>query len=202
MPEIGAQGGDHPHRAGSRQAGEKFDKQSPVVGTDARNREQFLQLIDDEHQLGVLEGEQTARLTPRFGQTAERVGEQIARIADRGPQMRREPLQRPAPERSARADRRPVPTARVSAFCQAEEDVGALALGRNTARRRNAAPLMRCGFISLGTTPAFTSDDLPEPLAPDTNRKARPARALAASCSIAFVTAASRPKKIGACSNS
>ena len=33
-------------------------------------------------------------------------------------------------------------------------------------------PLMRCGFISRGTTPAFTSDDLPEPLAPDTNRKA------------------------------
>ena len=61
---------------------------------------------------------------------------------------------------------------------------------------------MRCGFINRGTTPAFTSDDLPEPLAPDTNRNACPERALAASCSVAFITAASRPKKIGACSNS
>jgi hypothetical protein len=27
---------------------------------------------------------------------------------------------------------------------------------------------MRCGFINRGTMPAFTSDDLPDPLAPNT----------------------------------
>ena len=61
---------------------------------------------------------------------------------------------------------------------------------------------MRCGFIKRGMMPAFASDDLPEPLAPETSKKARPPRALAASSSVAFITAASRPKKIGACSNS
>ena len=76
------------------------------------------------------------------------------------------------------------------------------AVERNRARRRKAMPLMRCGFVKRGTMPAFTRDDLPEPLAPDTNRKARPERALIASCSVAFITAPSRPKKIGACSNS
>ena len=53
MPEIGAQRGDHPHRPRARQAGEQLNEQPPVLGADARNREQFLQLIDDEDQLGA-----------------------------------------------------------------------------------------------------------------------------------------------------
>jgi hypothetical protein len=53
---------------------------------------------------------------------------------------------------------------------------------------------MRCGFVSRGTIPALTSEDFPDPLAPDTKRKAQPERALAASCSVAFMIAAFRPK--------
>jgi len=61
---------------------------------------------------------------------------------------------------------------------------------------------MRRGTNSLGTTPAFTSEDLPEPLLPNTRRKGDPAAALPVSCSIALASASSWPKKIGACSNS
>jgi hypothetical protein len=61
---------------------------------------------------------------------------------------------------------------------------------------------MRLGTNSFGTIPAFTSDDLPEPLAPKIRRKGAPASAFEIRCTMARDSASSWPKKIGASSNS
>ena len=57
-------------------------------------------------------------------------------------------------------------------------------------------------LIKCGTKAALTSDDLPDPLEPDMIKKAVPSRARLVNRSAAVATTASRPKKIGACSNS
>ena len=80
VPEIRAQGGDHPHRARARQADEKLYEQPPVLANSC-DREQLLQLIDDQDELGVLEGKQAAVLAVGLRQMPERVGEQKARLA-------------------------------------------------------------------------------------------------------------------------
>lgn len=67
--------------------------------------------------------------------------------------------------------------------------------------RHRSTPGTTPGRVSRGTRPARTSDDLPEPLAPITNRTGRPpSRAPAArSSSLACSTARWRPKKTRLC---
>ena len=61
VPKIRAQSADNPYRARARQPAEKLNEQLPVFDTDGRRREQFLQLIDDEDQLGFFESQETTR---------------------------------------------------------------------------------------------------------------------------------------------
>ena len=58
------------------------------------------------------------------------------------------------------------------------------------------------GWVNSGSTPARTSELLPEPLAPTTNTNGRSARACACKASNTSPIARVRPWKIGACSNS
>ena len=116
MPESARMVAIDPHRPRARQAGEQSDKQPPVLGADSRNREQFLELIDDKNELGVLEGEEPARLTLGLGQTRR------ARWRTENPARYRANASRaglhPARARSTRPVRRPAQPARVSAFAK------------------------------------------------------------------------------------
>ena len=47
-------------------------------------------------------------------------------------------------------------------------------VGRNTARRQKVMPSMTPGLVSIGSTPARTTDDLPPPLMPRINTSERP----------------------------
>jgi hypothetical protein len=83
---------------------------------------------------------------------------------------------------------------------EADEQVAATSLGRNTARRQWPTPSMTPGWVSIGSTPARASEDLPPPLMPSTSTKARPPAAWRRSRSSTSPIALVRPKKIGACS--
>src|SRR5262249_60398930 len=53
--------------------------------------------------------------------------------------------------------------------------------------------------VSLGTRPARTSEDLPDPLGPSTSRNGQPFSAASLSRSVALAMSRLRPKNTGAC---
>ena len=75
-------------------------------------------------------------------------------------------------------------------------------VGLNTARRQSPTPSMTPGFVSIGSTPARTTDDLPPPLMPRISTNARPSAACSRSAFRTSETALVLPKNTGACSNS
>ena len=202
MPEIGAQRDYHPDMARARQAAEQRDELIAIFDADVGDGEQFLQLVDDQRQLRFFVSEQLALGAAGLTSAAEDVAEGVAGIVRRAAQMRRQLVRVLARLHQFRQADAFLPAVADQRLARPRNGSAPPAPARNTTRRTNAAPVMRCGFIRRGITAALTSDDLPEPLAPDTNRNAVPAAAFAASCSVALVICASRPKKIGACSNS
>ena len=92
--------------------------------------------------------------------------------------------------------------ASVSACARPSNRSPAAALGRNTHQRHRPTPSTTPGWVIVGSTPARTSDDLPQPLMPKTSRKAEPRAAWDTSASLTSPTAWVRPKNTGACSKS
>src|SRR5262245_35971862 len=76
MPEIRAQCRNDPYRRRACQSGEELNKQPPILRADARDGEQFLQLIDYKNELGILEDEKAARPAFDLGQAPEGIGKQ------------------------------------------------------------------------------------------------------------------------------
>ncbi len=72
--------------------------------------------------------------------------------------------------------------------------------GRSAPQRTSPTRPIMPGSIRSGSSPALTSEDLPEPLAPSTRTKAQLAASRRASNSRSSLRARVRPKNTGACS--
>ena len=131
-----------------------------------------------------------ALVAHRFGDAAERARENETRLIGRGPQGGREGLRRlPRRQQFRQAD--PV---RARTACQRVNETPKRRRRRRSAGKQpthEGGPSIRCGRISRGTIAALTSDDFPEPLAPETSKKAVPSRARAARASMPRATSAS-----------
>ena len=187
MIKIAPQRGDDPRLAALGQGADRAKEGIALVRREVAGGEQLFELIEDQHQpcgglnrriLGL--GKHTGRLGQiasqqewgRFGIAAQRRPPAFAAVV-------------PSLANSGRASGRSRAAARPSNRSPARS------LGRRMARRQSPTPSTTPGSTKSGSTPARTSDDLPQPLAPSTSRNARPSAACRFSRSMDF---ADRPR--------